>query len=397
MNTNIIDYLTDVKGYKQIDIAKKMGVSTVQVSKWKKNRDIATKRAIELMKLADLWWESEDGRMMTSEYAILIKTKENELQWHKYFMDLNHHILDNNPTEIWHHSFEDLEDFIAETLLILNTAGFNVPTIAPTFPSDPKLMEALDLSDQETIMESRKFDELIRTYWITNYNLRMKSCEFESPALSRFYTLIPDFALYKIILEDKISLPFPDDPIKLHTYRNDFYLLLSELINDVELEINTGLEFDITFFDDLINLPKPILDERIRIIRDQLNLDNKTNDESDTFKELDKKLKNISITNIEKIISEAISEKLESEYSVKINTLDFDSSSFSSIYSDKAQISLEIKKDRFKSNSNNDQLSKAARKHSIIKKTKDAEDLERARQRSIKKRDDYLASKGKEI
>ena len=79
MNTNIIDYLTTEKGLKQQDIAERMGVSTAQVSKWKRKNIIAFKRERALMKLADLAWESDEKPLgYSSAFAILVKSKENE-------------------------------------------------------------------------------------------------------------------------------------------------------------------------------------------------------------------------------------------------------------------------------------------------------------------------------
>jgi hypothetical protein len=397
MNVNIIDYLTDVKGFKQIDIAKEINVSTVQVSKWKKNiSDIPYAREVELLKLADLWWSSaicKNG--LHPEWAILVKTKENHIAWHHYFIDLNTSILDNNPTELWHHSFEDMDTFILTFLSLVNRYGFTVPEIAPSFPVDPKLQQTLDLSDKKDIQEARRFDELARVYWIENYNLRMKIADFESKALNRFVNFNREFTFYKIILEDFISLPFPEEPFSIIKYRNASYLLFSEIISDVQTEVDKGLDFDMDFFDSLIDLPKPIYKTRTEIIRSQLGLNKESNEELDAAKESEKKLKNISITDIEKIIAKAISEKLETTYSVKINNLEFDTSSHSSLSSDRTNINLVISKDRLNSNlrENRDQY---IERHIKNKKLKQSEDLERFRERSIKKRDAYISNRKKE-
>jgi len=398
MNINIIDYLTDEKGFKQLDIAKEIGVSTVQVSKWKKNSsDIPQIREVELLKLADLWWSSalcKNG--LPPEWAILVKTKENHIAWHHYFIDLNTSILDNNPTELWHHSFEDMNTFILTFLSLLNRYGFTVPEIAPTFPIDPKLQQTLDLSDKRDIQESRKFDEFARVYWIENYNLRMKTADFESKALNRFVNFNREFTFYKIILEDFLSLPFPEEPFSIIKYRNASYVLFSEIISDVQSEVDKGLDFDMDFFENLIDLPKPIYNTRIGIIRSQLGLNKESNEELDTATESDKTLKNISITDIEKIIAKAISEKLETTYSVKINNLEFDTSSHSSLSSDRTNINLVISKDRLNSNLN-EQRDQYVERHLKNKKLKQAEDLEKFREKSIKKRDAYISRRKKEV
>ena len=401
MNVNIIDYLTDVKGFKQIDIAKEIGVSTVQVSKWKKNAlDISPPREEELTKLAGLWWTSDICSYgLPPIWAILMKSKENHIAWHQYFVDLNHSIIDSESSEMWHHSIEDdLNVFFLTFLSIFNRAGFIVPETAPIFPSDPRLQETLDLSDDKVIQESRKFDEFVRVFWTENYNLRMKTADFTSKAMMRFDNFNREFTFYKIILEDFVSLPTPDtkDQFKIIKYRNSLYVMLSKIISDVQLEVDKGSDFDMNFFDSFIDLPKPIYRERIRIIRDQLGLNNESNEVLDTIKESDKKLKNISITDIEKIIAKAISEKLETTYSVKINNLEFDSSSHSSLSSDRTNISLVISKDRLKSSLNTDQRDQVIDKHIKDKRIKQAKDLERFRQRSIKKRDYYISKKNKE-
>lgn len=354
MNLNIVDYLINVKGYKQIDIAKEIGVSTVQVSKWKKDSlNISPPREEELTKLADLWWTSDICSYgLPPEWAILMRSKENHIAWYQYFVDLNHSIIDSNESGLWHHSQENLNLFFLSFLVTFSKAGFIVPETAPIFPKDSRLQETLDLSDNKSIQESRKFDEFARVFWIENFNLRMKTADFSSKAIKRFDSFNKQFTIYKILLEDNLSLPEPDteDQFRIIKYRNSLYLLLSEIKNQVQLEVDNGLDFDMNFFDNLIDLPKPIYKERIRIIRDQLGLDKQSNEELDSDQESDqesdKKLKNISITDIEKIIAKAISDKLETTYSVKINNLEFDTSSHSSLSSDRTNINLVISKRR---------------------------------------------------
>ena len=85
MNTNIVAYLIKTKGMTQTDIATKLksadkdtlGVSQALVSKWNRGEKIPKDREIEMLKLADLFWElkdkyTEDDDFLHTENLVLI-------------------------------------------------------------------------------------------------------------------------------------------------------------------------------------------------------------------------------------------------------------------------------------------------------------------------------------
>ena len=88
MNTNIIDYLTTEKGFKQQDIAERMGVSTAQVSKWKSQKSFSRKREAELMNLAGLWWETKRKGGNSSSFAIMVGSEQNQNAWINNFFTI---------------------------------------------------------------------------------------------------------------------------------------------------------------------------------------------------------------------------------------------------------------------------------------------------------------------
>ena len=61
MAFNIIEYITKNTDLKQKDIAKKLGVTTGQISKWKQGEYIASERQKELNKLASSMIDLSDG------------------------------------------------------------------------------------------------------------------------------------------------------------------------------------------------------------------------------------------------------------------------------------------------------------------------------------------------
>jgi transcriptional regulator with XRE-family HTH domain len=89
MNTNIIEYIIKNKKIKQNEIAKKLGVTTGQISKWKQGEYISSERRLELNKLADLFSDNPD-------WIDISKTKRNAESWFKYINQLS----DNANIEI---------------------------------------------------------------------------------------------------------------------------------------------------------------------------------------------------------------------------------------------------------------------------------------------------------
>ena len=120
MAINIIEYITKNTDLKQKDIAEKLGVTTGQVSKWKKGEYISSDREKELNKLAGLFGDNAD-------WAILVKTEENGKAWHDFLCEKD------SRTEFPVLNYEIDEWFFAQWLLeVLDELGVPIPEIAPS-------------------------------------------------------------------------------------------------------------------------------------------------------------------------------------------------------------------------------------------------------------------------
>jgi transcriptional regulator with XRE-family HTH domain len=116
---NIIEYITKNTGLKQKDIAKKLGVTTGQISKWKQGEYIASDRREELNKLAGLFGHN-------TEWSVISKTKENSDAWFEYVM---WHSSNENR---FNHEIEDKGDWkIPLIFILLSQLGMSIPSKAP--------------------------------------------------------------------------------------------------------------------------------------------------------------------------------------------------------------------------------------------------------------------------
>ena len=323
MNTNIIDYLTTEKGLKQQDIAERMGVSTAQVSKWKRKNIIAFKRERALMKLADLAWESDEKPLgYSSAFAILVKSKENEKNWIKYFDDISlsaHNIYQFDPR------FLQI-DFVEETLLMFNKAGIKIPDKVPTcIPDD--MAEAASLSDDKEIWDVLNFDELLRTYWIAHQELQIKFNEvYDQTGNNILIDTISEMSLYKLIVEDEISFP-PCDFLILAKFEKYVGNLLNEKLAILKKAIYyAGITLDVdSFYSSLFNLPQPPenslpenVDELFYESDDDINESKQNLDDG-----LSNNLKSISPIIIENIIAKTIGDEVKIDFNVSISEIEY--------------------------------------------------------------------------
>jgi len=116
MAINIIEYITKNMGLKQQDIAKKLGVTTGQISKWKNGEYISADRKRELDKLAGLF----SGNL---DWTIISKTKENADAW---FIYIDWHSENHNR------KIDDMGDFyIPRIFTCLSSLGAKIPDKAP--------------------------------------------------------------------------------------------------------------------------------------------------------------------------------------------------------------------------------------------------------------------------
>jgi len=117
MAINIIEYITKNKGLKQQDIAEKLGVTTGQISKWKKGEYISADRRRELNKLGDLFSDNLD-------WTLISKTKENADAWFAYI---------NWYSDEYNREIEDEGDFfIPYIFTCLSDLGAKIPDKAPS-------------------------------------------------------------------------------------------------------------------------------------------------------------------------------------------------------------------------------------------------------------------------
>ena len=119
MAFNIIEYITNNTGLKQKDIAKKLGVTTGQISKWKQGEYIASERKEELNKLAGLFGHN-------TEWAVLSKTKANSDVWFEYVLWHSSNELVSNR------EIEDEGDLkIPNIFILLSQLEASIPIKAP--------------------------------------------------------------------------------------------------------------------------------------------------------------------------------------------------------------------------------------------------------------------------
>ena len=145
MNTNIVAYLIETTGMTQTDIASKLksadkdtlGVSQALVSKWNRGVKIPKDREIEMLKLADLFWELEypdeayhEGdeelpnilfyQLVDSKWNIIVKSKKNQEDWYDFFTDMLAPKKFNN--EHSEYKYRDFVKFVRECIFALNDA-----------------------------------------------------------------------------------------------------------------------------------------------------------------------------------------------------------------------------------------------------------------------------------
>ena len=169
MAFNIIEYITKNKALKQKDIAKKLGVTTGQISKWKQGEYIASERKEELNKLAGLFGHN-------TEWAVLSKTKANSDAWFKYVLWHSSNELVSNR------EIEDEGDLkIPNIFILLSQLGMSIPSKAPQvneIQSDDYKWTAFDMA----------MSKILRSYGIlVEWNDK------------HFADLVSDIEIYEIV------------------------------------------------------------------------------------------------------------------------------------------------------------------------------------------------------
>jgi len=130
MAFNIIEYIIKNTTLKQKDIAKKLGVTTGQISKWKQGEYIARERKEELNKLAGLFGHN-------AEWAVLSKTKANSDAWFEHL--------------VWCASNEGISiaEIEARSDLIFPNIFILFSRLGVSIPIKPPIVSVTEISDCE--------------------------------------------------------------------------------------------------------------------------------------------------------------------------------------------------------------------------------------------------------
>tara|TARA_B110000008_G_C16917236_1_gene543185 strand:- start:227 stop:1201 length:975 start_codon:yes stop_codon:yes gene_type:complete len=227
MNTNIVAYLIKKKGMTQTDIASKLksadkdtlGVSQALVSKWNRGEKIPKDREIEMLKLADLYWELEDKysedddflfdqeSLIDSRWNIIVKTEQNQEDWYNFFKDML------TPKQFLNMNSEykdsDFVKFVRGCVFNLNDAGFLVP-------ENPEL-----INNENNL----RFFNLLRG-WMHRVTILQKWCSGSIPyqtlkklSYAELYNYLPRIALAQIII--KKDLPERTDKVLSEIFIED--------------------------------------------------------------------------------------------------------------------------------------------------------------------------------
>jgi len=143
MGINIIEHIVKNTKSKQKDIAKILGVTTGQVSKWKNGEYISSDRRKQLNEIANLFGENV-------EWSMLVKTKENADAWNEYIL---WHNSDFHNREI-----EDEGDLrIPHIFTLLSQLGASIPANTPT-------IDEISRSDYEWSPFDKAISSILESY-----------------------------------------------------------------------------------------------------------------------------------------------------------------------------------------------------------------------------------------
>ncbi|MDA9031209.1 helix-turn-helix domain-containing protein [Candidatus Pseudothioglobus singularis] len=243
MNTKIVAYLIKTKGMTQTDIASKLksadedtfGVSQALVSKWNRGEKIPKDREIEMLKLADLFWELEypneayhEGDeelpnilmdpLIDSKWNIIVQSEKNQEDWYDFFTDvLSPKKFNNEHSE---YKYRDFIKFVRECIFVLNDAGFKVPKNPDSITKDT----------------SSRFFAFFK-FWMHKITLLQYWCSNSIPHRqkdSRFtelYNNLPRIALAQASLDD-IDIPEQTDGFLLGNFIDEMDQVVKNTIDD---------------------------------------------------------------------------------------------------------------------------------------------------------------------
>jgi len=133
---NLIDLVISKTGLNQASIAKELGVSRAQISKWKTGEPIPFDRSEALSKLAGMFTDD-------IQWLELVENQKNADAWIKYISDINER-SDRPVVEL-----TDMSDYyVPKILKELNEAGINLPSCPPVLKDEESDYDGeLGLSD----------------------------------------------------------------------------------------------------------------------------------------------------------------------------------------------------------------------------------------------------------
>jgi transcriptional regulator with XRE-family HTH domain len=262
---NIIDFIIKKKKMKQTDIAKELGVSRAQISKWKSGEDIPIKRMKSLSEMAGLFGDD-------FEWCLLVKTPENAESWIRFFSGYHDGYLDVTPC----HLLSDApEIYVPPILLLFDKVGIKIPEIAP------RLYGEGDEGDEEDEGEDVDFRDLVHQYLesyaaLINYNrqnigeLSDNDDVFENVLGIEYY--IGDYALENVgrgIL-DKLGADHSIVAKVVSEARKNISKLIKEI---VEIQIKNNRPIMKDYYNLLKNDPYDLADEELAGIYKGLTVD----------------------------------------------------------------------------------------------------------------------------
>lgn len=251
MRVNIIQYILDTTTLKQKDIAAKVGVSTTQVSKWKKGEYISSDKEEELNKLAgvidfDLEWTK------------IVKTKENANKWIDYV-----HGVNEEDSEL--EGRVELDSEIIQSLLtVISESGIELPPSPPIeeYINDNNIeddFERYDYSNIHCLIAQYLESYYCINLWIDQFINFYDNDEILECSLEIYYTSMR-YALKHI--DEQVLL---DNQYNIETYQcfiRDAKLDLSELVEKFcSILVNNGIALITDFYSLLNQAPHDLEDE----------------------------------------------------------------------------------------------------------------------------------------
>lgn len=221
--TNIIDFIMKKKGMKQADIAESLGVSSAQISKWKRGEEIPQRRNKALIEMADLFGDDP-------EWCLLTKTQENAEAWIAFFYEYHRYHMD---VDLCYLLCDNSDIYVPFILKLFNKIGIEIPDAAP----DP------DVYNEDGECCERNFSRLV--------------CEY----IESFSALV-NWTVENIEGEDDVEDDIYEEIMNIEHH------IINFAIANVDREILEELEVDFDKMEEIVNQArKNIIDSIKHIVK----------------------------------------------------------------------------------------------------------------------------------